>query len=41
MKEKIDNRNNIFDDEYSINTDVDVNWRSLTTIIVELKIMWW
>ena len=41
MKEKVDNRNNIFDDEYSISTDVDVYWRALTTIIVELKIMWW
>ena len=41
MKEKVDNRNNIFDDEYSISTDVDVNWRALATIIVKLKIMWW
>ena len=41
MKEKVDNRNNIFDDDNSISTDVDVYWRALTTRVVELKIKWW
>ena len=41
MKEKVDKRNNIFDDEYSISTEFDVYWRALTTIIVELNTMWW